>query len=146
MANSQYFQGRNLVVYWDGIPVGCSKTCSFELTTDVSDSTTKCDVKSGVLWARNSPQKNSWSITDSGVVPIQNSAAMATEHSLMFFVQAQASQIKGYAQFEDPSNPGIFIGGDVWITSTKSTGALTEDTTYDITLTGDGPIDFLPLS
>lgn len=144
MANPTFYQGRNLVVTWDGIPVGCSKTATFELNTAVSDSTTKCDNVGGVLWSHGSPQKNDWKITDNGLVPIQTSAGEATEHSLMFFVRAQAQQVKGYATWEDPA--GILVGGDVWVTSTKSSAAVDSETTYDVTLTGDGPLNFIAVS
>jgi len=145
MATQQYFQGRNLVIYYGGVPVGCSKTCTFELTTATSNSTTKCDVVNGVLWTRNSPQENSWKLTDNGVVPVQTSAGMATEHAGLFFVKTQAQQLQGYATFEDRTS-GILIGGNVWITSTKITGSTTEDTTYDLTMDGNGPLDFVAVS
>lgn len=144
MANQDFYQGRNLVLYWNGIPVGCSKTSTFELNTAVSDTTTKCDNVAGVLWSRSSPQKNDWKLTDNGLVPIQTSAGLATEHSLMFFVKAQAQQVLGYATWVDSA--GIFVGGDVWITATKSSAAVDSETTYDVTLTGNGPIAYLPIS
>lgn len=144
MAETTYYQGRNLVITWNGVPVGCSKTATVELNTAVSDSTTKCDVKNGVLWAKNTPQKNDWKITDNGLVPIQDSAGLATEHSLIFLMKAQALQTKGYATWEDPA--GLLVGGDVWVTSTKSSAALDSDTTYDVTLTGDGPMNFVAVS
>jgi len=143
-SETTYYQGRNLVITYNGVPVGCSKTCTFELNTAVSDSTTKCDVKGGVLWAKNTPQKNDWKLTDNGVIPIQDSAGLAMEHSFIFLVKAQSQQLYAYATFEDPA--GILIGGNVWVTSTKSSGALDSDTTYDVTLTGDGPLDFIPVS
>jgi hypothetical protein len=145
MATTAYKPGRNLVIYWNGVPVGCSKTASIEITTSTSDSTTKCDVVGGVLWANNTPQKNSFTITDNGMVPVLTSAGMATEKSIRFFQTAQIQQVKGYATVID-STTGDILGGDVWVTSSKLTGETESDQTYDVTLTGTGPLSLVAVS
>jgi len=135
---TQYMQGRNLNIFANGIPVGCSKTATIELTTATSDSTTKCDVINGILWANNTPQANSWTLTDNGVVPVLASSGTPTEYSLQQFATWQISQVKVYVEFRGPFN--ILYGGDAWVTSTKGTASTTDDFTYDVTFTGTGPL------
>lgn len=139
MATS-YMQGRNINIFVNGVPVGCSKTSTFEITTATSDSTTKCDLSptTGVLWSNNTPQANSWNMTDNGVVPILASSGQPTEYSIQAIANFQIRQTKVYVEFRGPF--GILYGGDAWATSTKGTAGLTDDFTYDVTLSGTGEL------
>jgi hypothetical protein len=145
-----YYQGRNFIIYVNGIPVGCSKTCSIELTSALSNSTTKCDVDQATnsLWTHNTPQENSWKLTDSGTVPILNSSGQVTELAGLALIALQAAQTKCYVQFERFQN-GVateWIGGDGYITSCKLNADTTADLAYDITIDGTGPLSTLPVS
>lgn len=142
-----YVQGRNLVIYVNNKPVGCSKTCTIEITTSLNNSTTKCDVDpvTNSLWAHNSPEENSWKITDAGSVPIQNSAGALPEYDGRALAILQANQTIIYVQFQN-SLTGLWMGGNGFITSTKLTGETMADATYDVTIEGTGQLNFLPVS
>lgn len=145
MADTTYTKGRNLLIYMNGKSVGCSKTCTIEVTTGTSDSTTKCDVATnGVLWQNNSPQVNSWKLTDSGVIPI-NDGSGNNEISAQALIRFQIAQTKVYVQFQDITT-GEWFGGNGWITSTKASGSTTEDATYDVTIDGTGSLSSVPVS
>lgn len=146
-ADTVYVQGRNLLIYVNGKPVGCSKTATLEITTAVSNSTTKCDVDpvTNALWTHNSPEENSWKLTDSGTIPIQNSAGMATEFAARAIADFQIAQTLVYAQLQD-SLTGEWYGGNGWVTSCKLSGETTADATYDITIDGTGPLSKIPVS
>lgn len=145
--NVTYIQGRNFLIYVNGIPVGCSKTANLEITTAVANSTTKCDVDpvTNALWTHNSPEENSFKFTDSGTIPVQNSAGMATEHAAQAMANFQIAQTLVYAQLQDTLT-GLWYGGNGYVTSCKISGETTADATYDITIDGTGALTNLPVS
>lgn len=140
-------RGKDLVVYIDGIAVGCSKTCDLTVTTKTASTTSKCDTApNGEIWDSAVPTTIGWVITDSGFVIIDNSYPGGTpEYSAGKLLDAQTSAQLCYVTFASTDGK-IFYGGDAWITTTKITGAVEDVATYDTTITGNGPLSKTPVS
>jgi len=145
---TDYIQGRNFFVYNGTTPIGCAKTLTAELTTATSDATTNCDVADdGTLWQHNVPQKNSFKITVNGLMPIQSSAQMLTQQTGLALMKLQAAQTKLYVTFQNATAGGLWMGGDVYISSTKLSATTDSEATFDVTFdSAGGKLAFLPVS
>ena len=141
-----YITGKNVSLSIDGIIVGCIKQASFEVTTSVIDTTTKCSTDAnGVLWQQNLPNINSWSSSGNGLQPVVNSGGQPVEYSMQQLLAAQFAQQIGYAVWEDTAGQFMY-GGDVIFTSTSTDSNFDDVATFDFELTGTGPISIVPVS
>jgi hypothetical protein len=140
-------RGKDLVVYIDGIPIGCSKTADLTITSKTTDTTSKCDTApNGEIWNSAVPTSIGWTISDSGFVVIDNtSQGGVNEYSAVRLIDAQTSAQKVYVTFSSFDGK-IFYGGDAWITTNKITAPVEDIATYDVTITGNGPLSKTPVS
>lgn len=140
MANQPvYTKGKDVLVFLNGIAVGCDKTATIEITTKTADVTSKCSTDaSGNLWDEAVAISNGWKISGNGltVLGLGESGGM-NEQSTKQLLSLQFSQTKVWVSW---IRNGKFYGGDAWVTSIKETASATDVSTYDYTFTGSGPI------
>lgn len=140
MANqAQYFKGKDIFVFANGIAIGCDKTASFEITTKTADVTSKCSTDAnGNLWDAVVAISNGWKVTGSGLTVLgQGESGGMIEKSTAQLMSLQFNQTKVWVSWIRGSK---YYGGDAYITDVKETASATDVSTYDYTLTGTGPI------
>lgn len=138
--------GRNITLSIDGLVVGCLKQASFEVSTSMIDSTTKCSGEpGGVLWAENVPNINSWTSSGNGLQPVVTSGGQPDEYSMQQLLAAQFQQSKVYAVWEDVNGQFLY-GGDAYISTTSTDANFDDLVSFDYELTGTGPLTTVPVS
>lgn len=146
MANqAQYFKGKSIIVYVNGIAVGCDKTATLEITTKTADTTSKCSTDAnGNLWDEAVAISNGWKITGNGLTVLgQGESGGMPEQSTFQLMNLQFSQTKVFVSWIRGSK---FYGGDAWVTDMKETADATNVSLYDYVFTGNGPIVQIPVS
>lgn len=145
MSNPIYFKGKDIIVYANGIAVGCDKSSTIEVTTKTADTTTKCSTDSnGNLWGSVLPITNTWKISGNGltVLGTGDSGGM-NEYSTGKLLDLQFAQTKIYVTWIRGAKT---YGGDAYVTSMKETAPSEDVVSYDYTFDGTGPISEIPVS
>lgn len=140
MANqAQFFKGKDIFVYANGIAVGCDKTATFEITTKVADVTSKCSTDAnGNLWDAAVAISNAWKVSGNGLTVLgQGESGGMTEKSTAQLMDYQFNQTLLSISWKRGTK--IYYG-DAWITDLKETASATDVSTYDYVFTGNGPI------
>lgn len=140
-------KGKDLIVYVDGIPIGCDKTCTFAVTTKTADTTTKCSQDAnGNLQGENVAIMTDTKITGNGLTVYDVvSSGGVNEYSAGRLFAACYAQLKVYATYKSTDGHRYF-GGDCYITSIKETGNYSDVVTYDYELTQAGTFTAIPVS
>lgn len=138
--------GKNVFVSIDGELVGCIKQMSFELATSMIDATTKCSKDaSGILYAENVPNINSFTSSGNGLQPLVTSGGTPDEYSMQQLVAAQFQQKKVFLTWQADSNQ-FFYGWDGYITTTSSDANYDDLVTFDYEFTATGIPYLTPVS
>jgi predicted secreted protein len=142
-------KGSDLQVYIGTLPIGCDKTCTFEVTTKTVDTTSKCSIDAnGFLQSENQVVMTMTKITGNGFTVYDVVASGgAPEFSTSHMLSSIFAQQKVYAVYKaGHGNLARYYGGDFFFTSVKETAAFDGVVTYDYELTQAGPIVAFPVS
>jgi len=140
MANQPvYSKGKDVLVFVNGIPVGCDKTATIEITTKTADVTSKCSTDaSGNLWDAAVSIANGWKVTGNGltILGLGESGGQSKQSTTQLF-ELQFNQTLVFVSWIRGTK---FYGGDAYVTDMKETASAVDVATYDYVLTGTGPI------
>lgn len=145
MSNPIYFKGKDIIVYANGVAVGCDKTATFKVTTKTADTTTKCSTDAaGNLWTSILPIINSMEISGDGltVLGTGDSGGM-NEYSTGKLMDLQFAMTKIYVTWIRGAKT---YGYDAYITDVEETAPAEDVVAYKYTFAGTGPINIIPVS
>jgi hypothetical protein len=140
MANQPvYSKGKDVLVFVNGIAVGCDKTATIEITTKTADVTSKCSTDAnGNLWDGAVAIANGWKVTGNGLTVLgQGESGGMIEQSTHQLFELQFKQTKVWVSWIRGSK---FYGGDAYVTDMKETASAMDVAVYDYVFTGTGPI------
>lgn len=149
MSDIRKLNGKDLIVYNSGHMIGCDTECSVEVSTSMSDATSKCDKDAnGVMFQNQVPSINSLKVSGQGLIPVPPSSATTTStQSADDLIKLQLAQTKLYITFKSlDSGIPLLYGFNAYITQIKVTGNHKDVAQYTYEFVSTGTVDFIPVS
>lgn len=128
---SQKIDGIKVLVYVDDTAIAESLSASIEFSTNEIDTTTK----SSGGWSEMLPGVRSWSITDNGLKEWGTASGNTAT-----LEDTWINRTKIAVKFATADSGDRGFQGDAYITSLSESADIDSGATYDVTITGTGPI------
>jgi len=125
--------GTNLRLYVDGNPVAYAVTCSLSMTRNFTDTIHKDNPGSG--WAESTPGSASFTLTTDGLF---NEDGTNNAPADLFALFTNKTQVAFYFSNENAGDTRYY--GNGYISSLEFSATVEENSTYSVTINGDGQI------